>query len=409
MTTKDPTLEIHFKGHKDSITCLDFNPKGKQLGVYIMMDFIFLASSSMDSTMTLWNMVGQTHTSRFSGHTDAIFCVCFSPCGELVLTASRDKSVRLWTPYLSRGEPVSFKPHTAPVRWVDVSKLNDKFCTSSADKTIKIWTMHRQKFVSSLTGHGNWVRCCKYSPDSKRIASCSDDKNVKIWDPASGNCIHSFQDSATFSIHLDFHPSGNCLAAGCTNNSVKIYDLRMNRLLQHYTDHNASVHKVSFHPCGNFLLSTSEDATVKIYDLLEGRQLYTLHGHQAAVTAGKFSPDGAYFATGGVDNRVFLWKTNFVDRLPRESDLRPSVISDFPSLIGDEAPTDLRASGISSKIRPSVLDFRGRIDSLVAEEAPNDSFTPTKPVQRNSNEASKRTIPKKINTDKVRFQTKGAR
>lgn len=29
---EDPVLERHFKGHKDTITCTDFNPNKKQLG-----------------------------------------------------------------------------------------------------------------------------------------------------------------------------------------------------------------------------------------------------------------------------------------------------------------------------------------------------------------------------------------
>lgn len=29
---EDPSLERHFKGHKDAVTCADFNPNRKQLG-----------------------------------------------------------------------------------------------------------------------------------------------------------------------------------------------------------------------------------------------------------------------------------------------------------------------------------------------------------------------------------------
>ena len=34
----------------------------------------------------------------------------------------------------------------------------------------------RTKFTQSLTEHTNWVRCARWSPDGKLIASCSDDK-----------------------------------------------------------------------------------------------------------------------------------------------------------------------------------------------------------------------------------------
>ncbi|VDO80523.1 unnamed protein product [Schistosoma curassoni] len=52
----------------------------------------------MDACLMIWNIKPQTRAYKFSGHKDAIFCVRFSPTGELILTASRDKTVKLWIP-----------------------------------------------------------------------------------------------------------------------------------------------------------------------------------------------------------------------------------------------------------------------------------------------------------------------
>ncbi|CAF1130013.1 unnamed protein product [Adineta steineri] len=75
--------------------------------------------------------------------------------------------------------------------------------------------------------------------------------------------------------------------------------------------HVASVNSVAFHPNGNFLLSASSDATLKVFDLLEGRLIYTLHGHQGPAMSVAFSKQGDYFASGGQDQQVLVWKTNF--------------------------------------------------------------------------------------------------
>jgi centriolar protein POC1 len=45
MSDNDPTLERHFRGHRDSVTALAFNPALKQL-----------ASSSLDSSIMVWNL-----------------------------------------------------------------------------------------------------------------------------------------------------------------------------------------------------------------------------------------------------------------------------------------------------------------------------------------------------------------
>ncbi|PAA75880.1 hypothetical protein BOX15_Mlig012063g1 [Macrostomum lignano] len=85
----------------------------------------------------------------------------------------------------------------------------------------------------------------------------------------------------------------------------------MNKLVQHYPVHEGPANGIAFHPSGNFLLSAGDDSTLRLYDLLEGRLIYTLRGHDGAVTACSFSVCGANFASGGADQQVFLWRTNF--------------------------------------------------------------------------------------------------
>jgi WD40 repeat protein len=53
-------------------------------------------------------------------------------------------------------------------------------------------------------------------------------------------------------------------------------------------------------------------ATHKIWDVLEGHLFYTLHGHKnGPTTTATFSPQGDFFATGGTDSQVMVWKSNF--------------------------------------------------------------------------------------------------
>ena len=162
----------------------------------------------------------------------------------------------------------------------------------------------------------------------------------------------------------------------------KIWDIRTNKLLQHYQVHDDAVTSLAFHPSGNFLLTSSADATLKvargigghhdtrrvkavrkhtqrsgssrahlppfypqILDLHEGHLFYTLHGHQSASTASAFSPDGSFFASGGDDSQVLIWKTNF-DRDLERAALGPSVSPRrAAAAAADEPRVTRRASG----------------------------------------------------------------
>ncbi|XP_021096897.1 POC1 centriolar protein homolog A isoform X2 [Heterocephalus glaber] len=276
---EDPSLERHFKGHRDAVTCVDFSLNTKQL-----------ASGSMDSCLMVWHMKPQARAYRFTGHKDAVTCVNFSPSGHLLASGSRDKTVRIWVPNV-KGESTMFRAHTATVRSVHFSSDGQSLVTASDDKTIKVWSTHRQRFLFSLSQHINWVRCARFSPDGRLIVSASDDKTVKLWDKTSRECVHSYCEHGGFVTYVDFHPSGTCVAAAGMDNTVKVWDVRTHRLLQHY--------------------QPSSDSTLKILDLMEGRLLYTLHGHQGPAITVAFSRTGEYFASGGSDEQVMVWKSNF--------------------------------------------------------------------------------------------------
>ena len=50
---------------------------------------------------------------------------------------------------------------------------------------------------------------------------------------------------------------------------------------------------------------------MQVWDLREGQLFYTLHGHEGATYGVDFSPAGDFFASGGADEQVLVWRTNF--------------------------------------------------------------------------------------------------
>ncbi|KAJ4938183.1 hypothetical protein JOQ06_002808, partial [Pogonophryne albipinna] len=356
---EDPTLERHFKGHKDAVTCTDFNPNRKQL-----------ASGSVDKSLMIWNLAPKARAFRYVGHQDLITGVQFSPSGHLVATSSKDRTVRLWTPTM-KGESTVFKAHTAPVRSVAFSHDGQRLVTASDDKSVKVWSVHRQCFVYSLTQHTNWVRCARFSPDGRLIASCGDDRTVRLWDTSTKHCINCFTDSAESATFVGFNSSGTCIASSGADSSLKIWDLRTNKLIQHYQVHSAGINSFSFHPSNNFLISGSSDSTVKILDLVEGRLIYTLHGHKGAVITVTFSRSGDQFASGGADGQVLMWRTNF-DRKSYQDVLqqhsRRSTPDPAPHLtdIHPRTPHLHRQQPSGIQISPAVTDTQS-IDPDVIE------------------------------------------
>ena len=63
-------------------------------------------------------------------------------------SGSRDRTIRLWVPNM-KGESTVFNAHQAAVRSVEFSPENLRLVSASDDKSVKVWTVHRLVICSA--------------------------------------------------------------------------------------------------------------------------------------------------------------------------------------------------------------------------------------------------------------------
>jgi hypothetical protein len=56
-----------------------------------------------------------------------------------------------------------------------------RIVTASEDKTARIWDAASAKEIAVLRGHDSYVRSAAFSPDGSRIVTASLDKTARIW------------------------------------------------------------------------------------------------------------------------------------------------------------------------------------------------------------------------------------
>ncbi|MCY7381148.1 MAG: AAA family ATPase [Microcoleus sp. CAN_BIN18] len=310
-------------GHQNRVQSVTFSPDGQRL-----------ASASTDKTIKLWSRTGVL-LETLEGHTQRVASVSFSPDGQLLASGSYDKTVKVWSlkeDGISNILPCPSAPlfpcspsvlltldgHSDSVMSVSFSPDSEIIASASKDKTVKLWTRNG-RLIKTLTGHKGWVTGVTFSPDGEMLASASDDGTVKVWN-RDGRLLRTFEGAHnSFVLGVAFSPDGKMLASAGYDNSVKLWKVDGTLVATLLKGSSDSVTSVSFSPDGLLIASGSYDHKVKLWSR-SGTLLKTLTGHKDSVMSVSFSPDGKVLASAGRDNRVILWNLDLDDLLVRGCD-----------------------------------------------------------------------------------------
>ena len=283
--------------HQDEVKSIAFSPDGQML-----------ATASRDKNINLWKKDGSLITS-LTGHSDRIWQAVFSPDGQMLASASTDNTVILWT--IESGKtPIiqsTLKGHRDGVRGVAFSPDGQMIASASDDQTVKLWT-REGRLIQTLEGHTGVVNGVIFSPDGQTIASASDDKTIKLWN-RDGTLLTTIQGHADIVNGVAFSPNGEMLASASWDKTVKLWNLQTKEptLQTTLVGHQEVVFGVEFSPDGQMIASSSWDKTVKLWKR-DGRLIKTLIGHSDRVWGMAFSPDGQTLASTSDDKSVKFWK-----------------------------------------------------------------------------------------------------
>ena len=341
--TVEGTQELNrLENHGQRVNAVSYGPKGE-----------LIATASSDRTIKIWDREGKL-LFTLTGHQDRVTDLTFAPNGKFLASASADNTIRLWSIANDRVQPLhQIKGHQDWVTSVAFSPESDIIASASRDGKIEIWQLDGTK-IHTLSAHQGWVNDVTFSPYITNrsannqtesyylLASSGEDGTIKLWsvNQNSSKQIQNIQGDEERVRQLTFSPDGSKIVAACENGIVRLWRVADGSLLNYYPT-KAEINDLSYSPDGQLLATAGANGRVNIWNT-DGIWQQTLHGHGGEILSLSFHPDGHTLASASADKTVRIWQVN-----------KPAFLADggiYSIAVSPVSPETFATTGWNGKI-----------------------------------------------------------
>ncbi|CAO3661060.1 unnamed protein product [Rhizopus stolonifer] len=261
-------------GHTDMIISLDRSKDGG-----------LLVTASKDKTARLWKIdtTQEDPAKRYMaagvciGHTESVGAVALSrKSNSFMITGSQDRTIKYWNLRdLDLDSPsedsrlrslYTHQAHEKDINTICVAPNDRFFATGSQDKTAKLWNVDTGELVGTMKGHKRGVWCARFSPIDQVLATSSGDKTVKIWNLKDFTCLKTFEGHTNSVLRVDFLTAGMQLVSAASDGLVKVWTIKTNECASTLDNHSEKVWAVTVRKDENMIVSAGADSVVNFWE-----------------------------------------------------------------------------------------------------------------------------------------------
>lgn len=277
----------------------------------------------------IYSMKSSRATKTISRFKDVARSANFRSDGRLMVAGDDGGLIQVFDT-TSRAILRTLRGHTSPVHVTRFSPTGVEIMSASDDRTVRLWDVPEQKAVHVFDGHQDYVRSAVFSSDSPHLVlSGSYDSTVRLWDTrmgangsASGQAM-IMNHGAPVEDTLIYPTGGGGIALSAGGPVMKVWDLMMGgRCLASVSNHQKTITSLalSVNSGADFsatnadslggmrILSAGLDHLVKVYDPAKDFQVTHTMRYPSPVLSLAVSPDESHIAAGMADGTLCIRK-----------------------------------------------------------------------------------------------------
>ncbi|WP_437727535.1 nSTAND1 domain-containing NTPase [Sorangium sp. So ce861] len=287
--------------HSDVVRSAAFSPDGKRI-----------VTASADRTARVWSADGAGQPLVLRGHEDTVYSAAFSPDGERIVTASADRTARVWSAD-GTGEPLVLRGHEDWVRTATFSPDGERIVTGSNDHSVRVWSADGAGQHLVLRGHEGPVLSAAWSSDGKRIVTACSDRTARVWnaDGTGQRLVLRGHGLAVWS--AAFSPDGERIVTASDDETARVFSADGKRQLL-VLKHDKGLSRAAWSPDGQRIVTSSDDTIARVYRADGTGEPLRLRGHGDRLWSAAFSPDGQRVITASVDRTARVWSVDGAGR-----------------------------------------------------------------------------------------------
>ena len=294
-----------------------FATTNPELGILLSIEAGARADTNV-SQQAIQSNLGQMQAPplQFGGHTGPIYQAAWSPDSMRIVTASADKTAKVWS---VDGTPqATLQGHTGTVNQASWSPDGTRILTASNDKTARVWAADGI-LQATLQGHSGAVNQASWSPDGTHILTVSADGVAKIWS-TNGTLQTTIDDDINGVTQAAWSPDSMRIVTASAIREAKVWAVDGRLLTTLHGDGNVT--QASWSLDGSQIVTASGDKTAKVWTN-EGVLKIILKSHNDGLLQASWSPDGTHIlvVTASFYNIAKVWAADGTSQVDLQRDV----------------------------------------------------------------------------------------